>query len=154
MHHLNHEFFSTISSMNSFSRSSRLNPHCPGGAGLWSGGGTKKHGVWSTVLPTPSLTRVWKIFFQTGGIALETTDVKLCHTPEWGPHFIFEVNVHWCFNSKKKCGRWKILWGKIVGYFSRLCSAFTAATHFKHCPSFIAAHTLHCHCFSFSLVSL
>ena len=45
MRHLKHEFFSTISSMNSFSRSSRLNPHCPGGAGLWAGGDEKARRV-------------------------------------------------------------------------------------------------------------
>ena len=41
MHHLNHEFFSSISSENSLRRSSRLNPHCPAGSSLWSGGRRK-----------------------------------------------------------------------------------------------------------------
>ena len=127
MHQPNHEFFSTISSMNSFSRSSRLNPHCPGGASLWSGGGTKKHGVWSTVLPTPSLNRVGR-FFQAGGIRLETTDVKLCHTPEWGNHFNLDF--------EDKCVGWKIFRKKDCWQFFQTLLCFYCCYSFQTLPFF------------------
>ena len=107
MHRLNHQFFSTISSMNSFSRSSRLNPHCPGRAGLWTGGEKKKHGVWFTVLPPQSLNRVGNIF---SGITLQVMHLTRVRTS-------FSFRSQWWFDFAEKMRSMKIFeenrWPKI-----------------------------------------
>ena len=131
MHHLNHEFFSTISSMNSFSRSSRLNPHCPGGAGLWSGGGRKSTACDPPCflhLPSPESER----FFPSWQNC--STDVKLCHTPEWGP--ISKVNVQRCFDFEGKCGQEKILRKTNYRRFFQTLLCFYCCYSFQTLPFF------------------